>query len=345
MSRLPILGTICSVLLILSLFAVISCSKESRVETMPVKEPKEEVAVKAEAHAVPMAFAKELVRCAPSSKSDDTLARDKAAVLLRDSLLLKNSASEMILWGGRPADGSYKPDDYTLTEFSWFVWSNMYLSLFSFSGEHKIIEKDGLAILSAQCEFRGELEPGAYPYPFWHAPKKWASYDIAKAIDFVFKDDKLIAIFRTNVPDAKARKEHKWDGQWSWTDAKGEQPHNALYDYMLAKENPHRVELDKAYREFALEARKHNCMSCHAPDNPSKMSKLSLLNYPNQALTFRHEVVSELDSNAMPPKTKEKATSGIDDPEQRKALLKLAKTFSDVGDKAMKFEDERMNKK
>ncbi|HYF51613.1 MAG TPA: hypothetical protein VEJ63_19520 [Planctomycetota bacterium] len=348
MQKLPILGMVCLVLLAVSLFALVSCSKDKSDQIKSaegVREVKEEKGSKPAAYPVQAAFVKELVRCAPpGAKSDDHQARDKAAALLRDSLVLKDAAKPMVLWGGRPASGSYHPSDYSLTEFSWFVYSNMYLSLFTFNGEHTITEKDGYTILSAQCEFRGDLEPGAYPYPFWHKPAKWTAYEVSKHLDFVFQNDKLIAIYRVNEPDAKPRRQMKWDGKWSWTDQNGkEQPYNTLYDYMLSKENPHREALDKAYRSFALEARNHNCMSCHAPDNPDKMGKLSLLNYPNQALSHRHEIMSELDNNTMPPKTKEHP-SGIQDGEKRAALLKLAEAFSEAGDKALKFEEERVKK-
>jgi hypothetical protein len=295
-------------------------------------------------HPVQDAFARELARCSPPAKPDDAAARDKAAELLRDSAILKDAAREMILWGGRPAGGSYRPDTYHLTEFNWMIFSSLYVSLFTFPGEYKVVEKDGFTILSMACSFRGELDVGAYPYPFWHKPGKWSAYEASKTVDFVFENDKVVAAFRVNEPDSKPKRELKWDGNWLWRDAKGrDMPNAALYDYLLSKENPNKKELESAYREFATEARKHNCMACHAPDNSSNMSKLSLLNYPNQALSYRHQIIAELDENSMPPKTKDQP-KGIPDAEQRIRLLMLAKTFSEIGDKAIKFEEDRIKK-
>ena len=110
-----------------------------------------------------------------------------------------------------------------------------------------------------------------------------------------------------------------------------------LFTHLFSEKNPHVPELDKAYRALAGELRGQNCMSCHVPNNPYKMDKLSLLNYPNQSLGSRHQLVNELNNNTMPPKTKEKPM-GIPEAAERTRLLRLAKVFAELGDQAFEYE-------
>ncbi len=67
---------------------------------------------------------------------------------------------------------------------------------------------------------------------------------------------------------------------------------------------------------------------------------LAMLSYPNQALSARHEIVSELEKNAMPPATGE-SEAGIADDTYRENLRSLAAAFAEVGDLALAFEGER----
>jgi hypothetical protein len=295
--------------------------------------------------AVAESVAQELKRCSPPADAKDMAARDKCSEALRNSAVFKACTGETILWGGRANDAkTYNPESHNLTELSTYIFNAMYLSLFTFPGEHTITENEGFVVLHAACDFRGEMETGAYPYPFWHKPAKWTDYNVCKNIDFVFEHGKLIAAYRSveKKGDPKDIKmaSHDFDGKWTWTTPDGKpMPAVSLYDYVLSAKNPHRDDLDKAYRELALESRKHRCMECHAPDNPTKMSKLTLLNYPNQALGARHDLFSEVDNNSMPPKTSDHA-AGIANADDRKKLLDLAKRFAEVGDKALEFEDK-----
>ena len=73
---------------------------------------------------------------------------------------------------------------------------------------------------------------------------------------------------------------------------------------------------------------------CHSPDNVTQMNPLRLLNFPNQALTVRHNLVTQIEQNTMPLGT------GIPDKAQRQKLLDLAKQFAAIGDQALDYDGE-----
>ena len=81
--------------------------------------------------------------------------------------------------------------------------------------------------------------------------------------------------------------------------------------------------------------RPHSCLACHSPNNGNEMNPLLILNYPNQALTLRHETVLQLKQKLMPP------PAGIVDDSERQKLVKLAESFAELGDKALAYEGER----
>ncbi|UBF24701.1 hypothetical protein K9N68_23950 [Kovacikia minuta CCNUW1] len=74
---------------------------------------------------------------------------------------------------------------------------------------------------------------------------------------------------------------------------------------------------------------------CHSPHNANEMNPLVLLNYPNQALTLRHETVRQIKENLMPP------PNGIPNPAERQKVIKLAEAFAKAGDQALAFEGEK----
>jgi mono/diheme cytochrome c family protein len=111
-------------------------------------------------------------------------------------------------------------------------------------------------------------------------------------------------------------------------------PYVALYRWLFSPSNPHVARLDAAYRTFEAEARSQNCVLCHSPANPVRVNPLWLINYPNQALTVRHEIVRLLQQKSMPP------PGGIANSAQRKKLIARAKQFAELGDKALEYERE-----
>jgi hypothetical protein len=111
-------------------------------------------------------------------------------------------------------------------------------------------------------------------------------------------------------------------------------PYVALFTYLFSPANPHVSRLDAAYRALEAAAREQSCAICHSPNNATKMNPLRLLGFPNQALTLRHNIVTQIEQNRMPLDT------GIPDEAERKKLLDLAQEFAAIGDQALDYEGE-----
>jgi len=91
---------------------------------------------------------------------------------------------------------------------------------------------------------------------------------------------------------------------------------------------------------FSETQRRADCTTCHDPSNKSAANPLELFNYPNQALTGRHGIVSRIERNDMPPSTGAGFPAGITDEVYRQELLAKARTFAKTGDLALAFEGE-----
>ena len=280
---------------------------------------------------------RELIEGCPMAATDDESARDLCADRLARSTVLAGAMSDAILWGGyNPANGdSYLPENRSLTEFDQFIFRRIYLSTFMYGGGSTLEEKEGLYLLRVPVLFRNRLSEGSYPYPFWHSQDKWNAYQGATEVIFVFREGQIVAAYRAGADDSRKTQERgPFDGTWIWVDEAGEeQPHVALFSYLLSPENPHLFELDAAYRAFESEARMNTCPVCHAPDNVSKMNPLVILNLPNQALVARHDLLEVFRTNSMPPQV------GLDD-ETRASLSALAEEFARIGDLALEYEDQ-----
>jgi hypothetical protein len=281
-------------------------------------------------------FAQELIAASPVADPADAAARDRSALLISRSTLLRDAFAESFLWGTQRAPGLFRPQDSNLTRFSPLVWRKMYLSLFMVPGEFRIERAEPYTVLRVACQFRNRLEAGLYPYPFWHSAAKWESWEQCLELLFVFEKGKVIAILRSAEKDpVRPHEARVWDGKWHWSGARGQtEPRVALYRWLFTAKNPHVKALEAAYRALEAGMRKHQCGLCHSPNNAAEMNPLRLLNYPNQALTERHSVVVQLEQNAMPP------GEGIVNARERKGLLDLAKRFAAAGDKALAFEGE-----
>jgi hypothetical protein len=283
------------------------------------------------------AIEKELVAACPITSAKDEEARDRCAESLSRSTLLADLMGQSILWGGYNPDhgDSYLPEDRSLTTFESHVFRRIYLSTFMFAPGGSSIETQGLIVLRVPAVFRNDLSAGSYPYPFWHSPEKWNAYQAATEVIFVFRDGELVAGYRSGKDPVRETVDRgPFDGEWRWFDEAGEeQPHVALFSYLLSPNNPHLVALDNAYRAFESEARMNTCETCHAPDNVSKMNPLWILNLPNQALAARHELLEVFRANAMPPGI------GLDD-ETRRSMTELAEDFARIGDLALEYERE-----
>lgn len=276
--------------------------------------------------------------CAPTALEDPT-DRDRCAETLSgDSTLTAAHGDTYLRWGAQAAGAGYELAKSNTTLFDPFVWRRLYLSTFAFPGDHSVEAlEDGRLILRVPVVFRNELDAGEYPYPFWHSQPKWESYERTRALLFFFERDAITAVLRSEEQDAdRPHSERVWDGQWRWED--GQQPRVALFSFLFSKDNPHIEPLDRAYRAFSEKQREAACESCHNPSNPSKINPLEFFNYPNQALTGRHDIVEQLQQNRMPPASSSDAPAGIENADYRQELLALARSFADLGDRALAFE-------
>ncbi len=288
--------------------------------------------------------ASNLATCAPLAKADDLAAYNTASRKLADSHVLQGVCDETILWGGYNAGKPLNPDNHMLTEFDPRVWRAEYLAGFMFTGKHTVEKKDGYTVLFMDCAYRNKLDAGDYPYPFWHSKKKWDSYQRTTNLMFLFEKGHLTASYRSPEQDAsRPLVEKTFDGNWHWSEKDQTQPAVSLYTRIFSKDNPHAKDLETAYRNLESAARQNNCMSCHSPDNAAHAKKLVLLTFPNQALNARLTIVNELQSNLMPPKNKDTGLSGVADEKEKQKLVELAKTFAELGDKALAFERKRVS--
>jgi hypothetical protein len=224
------------------------------------------------------------------------------------------------------------------TRFDPLVFRRMYLSTFMFSNQYHVEPDGDRSIVHVPVHFRNTMDPGEYPYPFWHSEKKWRSYQQTQELLFFLQAGQVVAALRSAELDPeRAVVTHKCTGCVQWkSDASGN-PRVALYQFMFSSTNPYVAAVENAYRAFERAQRGAGCMSCHSPGNPSHMNPLELFSYPNQALTARKTIVRELEENHMPPKTQTTA-AGIANDTYRQSLLKLAREFARSGDRALEFE-------
>jgi hypothetical protein len=283
-------------------------------------------------------FAQELIAACPVADPADATARDRSALLLARSSLVRDAFADTFLWGTQRAPGVIRPEESNLTRFSPLVWRKMYLSLFMFPGEFRVERVEPYTVLRLACRFRNELDPGLYPYPFWHSPAKWQSWEECLELLFLFERGKVVAILRSAEKDpARPHVSRVWDGRWHWGGARDQtEPRVALYRWLFTAGNPHVKALESAYRTLEEGMRGQSCTVCHSPNNAATMNPLRLLNYPNQALAERRTVVEQLEQNLMPP------GGGIASAAARRRLLELAKRFAEAGDKALAYEGERV---
>jgi hypothetical protein len=246
--------------------------------------------------------------------------------------VLREHMAEPFLWGPQSAPESYAFEDGRTTRFNPLAWRKMYLSLEMFTGEYRVERDSGRTILKAKTRFRSGLDPGQYPYPFWHSTAKWDSYELARETLFVIEGDRVVGALRSAEQDpSRPRVARTFDGDWkAGADAEGHPV--VLYRRLFSPSNPYVAPLERAFRAFEAESRPYNCAGCHRPDNAAGQAQLEMLCYPNQALASRHTVVRAIEERRMPP------PSGIADDEERRRLLQLARTFEATAEAALAFE-------
>jgi len=318
-------------LVVASIFCLGGCSSDPVVASNPDE-------------AFADALAKDLIAACPMSGAGDASARTGCADNLTKLETLRDTMNEPFFWGGQKAGTGYDYGQSQRTDFNPLVFRRMYLSTFMFTGSYTIEKSGDMTILHLPHQFRNELDVGEYPYPFWHAKEKWTSYQQSVELLFFIQNGKILGALRSETKDtARPMVDHTFDGNWQWMDPGGEiEPYVTLYTYLFSANNPHVNTLDTAYRALEEEMRAHSCQTCHSPDNAVKMNPLELFNYPNQALSARHDLVTELVENSMPPQNTLGLPVGIMDTAQRDKLKGLAETFAKAADDALAFEGEKV---
>jgi len=298
-------------------------------------------------------LAQELSAACPLADPGDERARSDCAQRLTELALLRDQMADPFLWGQQEDAGTPQLQD-SVTRFAPLVWRRLYLSTYMFPKEFTVEEvPNGRVHLHIAAKFRNKLDMGSYPYPFWHRAGKWLAYQNAKELVFAIEKGKVIGSVRSwegtegrfLVPPERPEVVHEWGGQWVWTVGGEEYPKAVLYSWLLSKDNPHRADLEEAFRDLEFEMRQTSCFMCHSPDNASFMRSLELFSYPNQALTGRHRIVRSLETNTMPVQDDIRGIKlgyhGDEEPKRQK-LLELAKKFAALGDDALRFEGEQV---
>jgi hypothetical protein len=276
--------------------------------------------------------------CPPSAR-DDEAARLACGDALARFTLLRDTMAEPFLWGGQ---GAGKPPDLAenhLTRFNPLVWRKMYASLMMFGSDFRIETRGTQTLLRIPQTFRGALDMGSYPYPFWHSKGKWDSYQLAKEVLLVIEGGRLLGGMRSEEQDPTLPYvSHTFDGNWNWTSPEGtpRPASSMLYSNLFSPTNVMVPELERTYRALEEKARPQNCNTCHSPDNAAKMPALVLLNYPNQAIFARDSIVSAVETLAMP------TGGGIKDQAKREELLALARDFQAAARQALALEGEHV---
>jgi hypothetical protein len=291
-------------------------------------------------------IADELARLCPVAGAADQAAFDKCrAGLFRDSLF-KRSLQSYVLWG-RQRDPAVKLADAKLTQFGPDVLAGMYVPLFMFNGQFSVnyVEREGLYQIRLETAFRNGLQPGQFPYPFWHEAEKWSMYE--KANDVILWWDAKVervkvaqfTVFGSHPPiQANAHvTPPAFDGQWRWTDAQGHsQPTVTVFDGLLRADNPYIGKLDGAYKNLALRLREGQCMDCHVPNNPDGMKRLVLLQTPMHAASEIKRIMKSVRDDRMP-----RDDLGIEKPldeHTKSALLNEGAAFERLIDLAKQWE-------
>jgi len=293
-------------------------------------------------HELATSIANGLVAACPAGHDPaDEAARNDCAGKLTDLAVLRDAMREPFIWGGQAAGTGYRLDTST-NKFNARVWRRMYLSTYMFGSDFTIEQIADTTVIHMPVTFRGAMPAGAYPYPFWHSAKKWDAYNYATTVHFIIQDGQVVGALRgADLDTTRPKVVHAWDGLWHWEQDGVQMPYVSIYDYLLSKGNPYADQLNDTYRALEGRMRQNNCQACHAPDNQGNSAQLEFFVYPNQALTGRHDIVTQLMKNEMPPKNNTLGlAAGITDPAERDALITLARDFETAGDKALAWEGD-----
>jgi hypothetical protein len=265
--------------------------------------------------------------------------------LFRESYL-KQAMGPVVSWG-RQKDANLPLKETNLTQFVPDILSGLYIPLFMFNGKYKLVynEREKLYLATLGVGFRNRLQPGQFPYPFWHETNKWDMYENAQSLYLWIDPQHGLIRFAQFSKAGDPVEGHVVDkanppafnGQWVWKDAQGKtQPAVTLFDGLYSEQNPYKQGLDKSYREFATSLRESQCLNCHVPNNPDKMKRLVLLQSPAHASGEIHRVLKSVRDKKMP--LDEQGIEKILDPVLEKTLLEKGGAFEKLVDAAAEWE-------
>jgi hypothetical protein len=273
-----------------------------------------------------------LTEACPIASPADGAAREACGAKLSQLAILRDHMSEPFLWGTQAAPASYDFPDGRTTRFNPLAWRKMYLSLEMFSGDYRVEHVGRRTVLRASTRFRSALDPGEYPYPFWHSTEKWQSYQLSVETIFLLEGDTIVGALRSAAQDqSRPFTQRAFDGDWNLGQREeAESRPVVLFQRLFSPSNPWVPTLDRAFRNFEAESRPYHCAGCHRPDNRAHQDQLEMFCYPNQALASRHTIVRAIEDKRMPP-------DGLDD-EQRARLAAAARAFEAAAEAALASE-------
>jgi hypothetical protein len=296
-------------------------------------------------------LAAELKAMCPLADPSDQQACDACRQALFRGSRLRASLGAILLWGRpNPVHGTSLKET-NLTQFAPEAWTGLYAPLFMFDGtwrlDYDASEKLYRASLSAL--FRNALDPGQYPYPFWHSAKKWNEYQSANTLVLWIDPRSKSIVVGQFINDGQERAGLRsppvarppFDGQWMWTDAKGDtQPAPALFRGLFSDDNPYLGELEPRYRDLANVLRTGHCNDCHVPANPDGLKRLVLLQTPVHAASEIKRLMKAVRDNEMP--VDDTHLYRDIDPDTRAALLDYGGAFEATVDAARAWEEEHV---
>lgn len=303
----------------------------------------------ADARAAARAIADALAQDCPLAGPGDGDAFNACRRALFVSAPVQERLGTIVLWG-RQRDPQLTLKASSLTQFAPDVLTGMYLPLFMFNGEHSVrwVASEGLFQIRLATAFRNRLQPGQFPYPFWHEAEKWAMYQNASEVLMWWDPGSTrvtVAQFtvhgqRAPLQAVNAVPAPAFDGRWMWQDAQGQaQPKVSLFDGLYRADNPHLARLDATYRTLALRLREGQCANCHVPNNPDKSRRLVLLQTPAHAAGEVQRLLKSVRDDRMP-----RDEAGIEQPldsATKRALLEDGEAFAAAVDAARRWEAER----
>ncbi len=292
------------------------------------------------------AMAVALARDCPLADAADQRAFDACRAVLFKSEALRTRLNTITLWG-RQRSPDILLKNTPLTQFAPDALTGLYMPLFMFDGSYSLSYSDANNLVLARLgvAFRNRLQPGQFPYPFWHDANKWSTYENAKSMLFWIdpKAGRIKAVQFTALSDKPALQPVQavarpaFDGHWLWTDASGKtQPAVTLFDGLFSQDNPYREKLEQSYRTLALSLRESQCLECHVPNNPKGINRLVLLQSPAHAAAEIKRVMRQVRDDRMP--VDEFGLEDSLDPGVKSVLLQRGQAFEDVVDAARAWE-------